>query len=162
MAERSPFRWRRGVMAVRLADAQRALLRQVIDEYRQMLSAGDDPALGRLSPPAHPDDPEAEAAFRQMIDADLEAQRTEALGLIERTIDSDELDEEAVSAWTRTINGCRLVLGSRLDIDVLGHQQFDDLADDDPRMGLLAVYEWLGHLLEALVDAAQEGLDDTP
>ena len=54
----------------------------------------------------------------------------------------------------------RLVLGERLDVDVIGYDVLHDLEPDDDRVPIVALYEWLGWLLEQLVDAAMNGLED--
>ena len=52
------------------------------------------------------------------------------------------------------------MLGERLDVDVIGHDVLHDLDPDDDRVPIVALYEWLGWLLEQLVDAAMNSLDD--
>lgn len=68
------------------------------------------------------------------------------------------LDDEGVSAWMHSLNALRLVLGERLDVDVIGNEALEDLPDDDDRVGIVALYEWLGWLLEQLVAAAMGAL----
>jgi len=53
-----------------------------------------------------------------------------------------------------------LVLGERLDVEILGNDALQNLSDDDDRVGVVALYEWLGWLLEQLVVAAMNGLEE--
>ena len=58
------------------------------------------------------------------------------------------------------LGALRLVLGERLDVDVIGNEALEDLPDEDERVGMVELYEWLGWLLEELVAAAMPGLPD--
>ncbi|MDG1411213.1 MAG: DUF2017 family protein [Acidimicrobiales bacterium] len=154
------FRWVDNVVRVDLPTDEQDLLRTVLPQLREMLMAADDPALHRLSPPSRPDDDEAEATYRGMVDDDLLIQRLEAIEVVEEGIDGVDLDEDGVAAWMQSLNALRLVLAARLDIDILGHDPIADLDDEDPLMPLASLYEWLGFLLGSLVDEAMDGFDD--
>ncbi len=154
------FRWVDDVVRVDLPADDQDLLRTVLPQLREMLMAADDPALHRLNPPARADDEKAEAAYREMVDDDLLIQRLEAIEIVEEGIDGVDLDESGITAWMQSLNALRLVLAARLDIDIMGHDPIEDLDDDDPRMPIAAVYEWLGFLLGSLVDEAMNGFDD--
>ncbi|MBT5138603.1 MAG: DUF2017 family protein [Acidimicrobiaceae bacterium] len=154
------FRWVDNVIRVDLPTDEQDLLRTVLPQLREMLMAADDPALHRLSPPSRPDDDEAEATYRGMVDDDLLIQRLEAIEVVEEGIDGVDLDEDGVAAWMQSLNALRLVLAARLDIDILGHDPIADLDDEDPLMPIAALYEWLGFLLGSLVDEAMDGFDD--
>jgi len=154
------FRWVGEIVRVDLPPDDQELLRTVLPQLREMLMAADDPALRRLSPPARADDDDAEAAYREMVDGDLLVQRLEAIEIVEEGIDGVDLDEAGITAWMQSLNALRLVLAGRLDIDILGNDPLEDLDDDDPRMPIAAVYEWLGFLLGSLVDEAMNGFDD--
>ncbi|MER3452981.1 MAG: hypothetical protein C4344_04840, partial [Acidimicrobiia bacterium] len=76
-----PFGLRRRVRRVgpgryelRLPEAERALMRSLPGQLRELLLAGDDPALARLFPPAY-DDPEADAEYRALMHDELLAKR---------------------------------------------------------------------------------------
>ena len=154
------FRWVGNVVRVDLPADDQDLLRTVLPQLREMLMAADDPALHRLSPPTRPDDDEAEAAYRDMVDDDLLIQRLEAIEVVEQGIDGIDLDEIGITAWMQSLNALRLVLAARLDIDILGHDPIEDLDDEDPLIPIAALYEWLGFLLGSLVDEAMNGFDD--
>ncbi len=134
------------------------MLAHVLPQLRELVMAETDPALRRLRPAARPDDDEAEAAYREMIDNDLLRSRLEAIEIVEEGIGGAMLDDEGVSAWMHSLNALRLVLGERLDVDVIGNEALEDLPDDDDRVGIVALYEWLGWLLEQLVAAAMGAL----
>jgi len=114
--------------------------------------------LRRLRPTARPDDDEAETAYREMVDNDLLRSRLEAIETVEAGVGGTALDDEGISAWLHSLNALRLVLGERLDVDLVGHDALQDLPDTDDRVGVFALYEWLGWLLEQLVAAAAKGL----
>lgn len=112
----------------------------VLPQLRNLLMAGSDPALRCLRPPSQPDDPEAEATFRVMVDDDLLHGRLEAIETVEDGIDRTTLDDEGVAAWMHSINSLRLVLGERLDVagfDLTSHDpaQADEM--DAPLIALL-------------------------
>jgi len=155
-----PFSWQRGRVIVHLRDDHREALGVVIGAYRRALTEDVGELLWRLRPPAHPDDPEAEAAYRELVGDDLDAQRLRDLGTLEDTIDSDELDDEAAASWTRTLTGCRLMLAGREDLDVTDTARLYRMDPDDPGMLPSAFFDWVGYLLEGLIAAAQQGLDE--
>ncbi len=66
------------------------------------------------------------------------------------TIDARRLDESQLNAWMSAVNDLRLVLGTRLDVS----EETDLVAEaDDPDGPLLALYAYLGYLLESIVEA---------
>jgi hypothetical protein len=160
--------------ALRLDEQERRILGSLIDELREAVtergaSAGDggfgwagpsgDPAdpVGRLYPPAFPDDADAEASWSDLVRPSLDDARTRRLERMETTLTADELDEAAASAWLGALNDIRLVLGAQLGI-----------ADDDPpprrsrdsESTRRAVFDYLGYLVASFVDALAEGLPE--
>lgn len=152
-----------------LALVEGVQLARIVDDFLELLDAGDDPrdpAFGRLAPDVYPEDAAASAAFAESTRSDLlQRRRTEAAtvqaALAEFDLDLADVDEEEafvlhdviipdadVDAWLRTLTAVRLVLAARLEI--LDH---DDERTDDPRYG---VYDWLGYRLEVLIEAADE------
>ncbi|CAN5838856.1 hypothetical protein BH24ACT3_BH24ACT3_02240 [soil metagenome] len=149
-------RQRDGSFKVNLAERERELLRTLADQLSNLLGS-DDPSLRRLSPPAYLDDAEADAEFQRLMGEDLETSRRAQLTLLAESAEATELDEEQVLAWMGAVNGLRLVLGTRLDVS----EEFDEdslrrLDPDDPETAALAVYHYLGWLLEHLVRAVGE------
>jgi hypothetical protein len=157
---RRRFRWKNGQVVVELPDDEQDMLRHVLPQLRELVMDETDPALRRLSPPARPDDPDAEAFYRQMVTDELLASRLEAIEVVEEGIAGTVLDDAGVDSWMHSLNALRLVLGERLDVDVIGHDALHDLDPSDDRVPIVALYEWLGWLLEQLVDAAMNSLDD--
>jgi hypothetical protein len=142
-----PFRKRRnGRYTVNLSDDERALLSDLVDQLRQLLST-DSPALRRLFPPPYGDDEERNAGYSVLAGSELIEKRLAALDLVSETLQAEELSEDEVESWMRCINDIRLVLGTVLDVSEDG----DVPADDDPQAPMYAAYEYLGMLLERIV-----------
>lgn len=157
---RAPVRrTRKGDYEVRLSDQERRLLASLVAQLRVALDAGtdaggdDDPTLRRLFPTAYPEDEERDREYRSMVHDDLVARRRAALDTMEASIGATRLDEHEVLAWMGAVNDLRLVLGTRLDVSEETELSPDP---DDPDAGALAVYGYLGFLLEALVSAVSE------
>lgn len=146
-------RTRKGDFEVRLPDAERRLLGALARQLRAALAGGEatpGPTLRRLFPTAYADDPKLDAEYHSLVHDDLLERRRAALDTVEATLDATHLDEEALLAWMGAVNDLRLVLGTRLDVS-----EETELAPDpdDPDAGPLAVYAYLGFLLESIVDA---------
>ena len=88
-----------------------------------------------------------------MVHDDLVARRHAALDTVEASVGATRLDEEEVLAWIGAVNDLRLVLGTRLDVSEETELAIDP---DDPDAPALAVYGYLGFLLEALLSAVSE------
>jgi hypothetical protein len=153
--DRRVRRTRSGEFELRLPDAERALLRELPAQMREVLDA-DDPVLARLFPAAYPDDEEHERQFREMVRDDLRSGRRKAQNVMEATLDADRISEEELLAWVSTINDARLVLGTRLDVT----EELDpsDVDDRDPRAPMYAVYAYLSWLEEQAVEALSAAL----
>jgi hypothetical protein len=95
-----------------------------------------------------------------MVTDELLVSRLEAIEVVEEGIAGTVLDDAGIGSWMHSLNALRLVLGERLDVDMIGHDVLHDLEPDDDRVPIVALYEWLGWLLEQLVDAAMNSLDD--
>jgi hypothetical protein len=153
-----PFGLRRRVRRIgpdrfelKLPEAERALMRSLPGQLRELLLAGEeDPSLARLFPPAY-DDPEADAEYRALMRDELLAKRLAALETVEKTADATTLDEAELLAWLGAINDLRLVLGTRLDVteDV----DIAAIPDDHPDASSWAVYSYLSWLQEQVVAA---------
>jgi hypothetical protein len=111
-----------------------------------------DPAVHRLLPDAYADADEA-AEFRRLMDGDLRGAKVEALQLVVRSAETADgaivVTDDDVDSWLHAINDIRLVLGVRLDITE------DDrprrLRAGDPRRPMLAAYDWLTWLQDAVL-----------
>ncbi|HUF32946.1 MAG TPA: DUF2017 family protein [Acidimicrobiales bacterium] len=151
-------RTRSGDFEIRLPEQERELLANLVPQLRTALTdgAGDgatgvaDPGLRRLFPSAYVDDPEHDAEYRSLVHDDLLGRRLAALDTVEETLAATRLDEEQLLTWMGAVNDLRLVLGTRLDVS-----EDTDLSPDpdDPEGPALAVYAYLGILLESIVAA---------
>ena len=119
--------------------------------------APEDPALARLFPDGYTDDPEASADFRRYTETGLrDAKRAAARTALESIGEPGQrqvLDLETAQAWLRALNDTRLVLGQRLGVTEDFEQLIASLEEDDPRLGMLWVYDRLTYLQESLVRA---------
>jgi hypothetical protein len=144
-------RTRQGDFELRLPDDERALLRNVAPQLRQLLD-GDlaDPSMRRLFPTAYADDAERDREYHQLVRDELAERRRAAVDTLLATVDETRIDEEQLLAWMGAVNDLRLVLGTRLDVS----EETDPTPHpNDPDAPLLALYGYLGFLLESIVSA---------
>ncbi|MEJ7689426.1 MAG: DUF2017 domain-containing protein [Nocardioidaceae bacterium] len=181
---------RRGMVAVELPPYAAGLLASLVRQLVELLSDGEaratatedpleamldlgsprdtpqDPALLRLLPDAHRDDPEAAAEFRRFTERGLRESKVadamvvlEALGLPDDEHgEADlefELDPEQQRAWMRCLTDLRLTLAERLGVTAEDEDFWAGLAEDDDRLPIYEIYGWLSYLLESLIDAAR-------
>lgn len=142
---------------VSLPGPERELLGSLIPQIRELLTT-DDPSLTRLFPTAYPDDPERDAGYHALVRDELVERRLGALDTLEKTLDGSELTGDELSAWMRSLNDLRLVLGTRLNVS-----EDDDPADldpTDPDTPAWSVYHWLGMIVSFIVDALEEDLPE--
>jgi Domain of unknown function (DUF2017) len=143
---------RDGRYEVRLPDEERALVRGLLGDLRALLSLGpDDPRVRRLFPEAYADDADRQAEYNQLTREELQSGRLAAVDVVEATVDERELTAEQMTAWMQAVNALRLVLGTMLDITEDDHSLA--LERDDPDAPTMALYGYLGVLLEELVEA---------
>ncbi|MGH9129741.1 MAG: DUF2017 family protein [Acidimicrobiales bacterium] len=147
-------RGRDGSWQLRLPAAERDLLRSLPSQVRQLIAVGDD-ATRRLFPPAYADDPVGEAEYRQMVGNSILASHTEALRIMESTVDAEVLDDTELNAWLGALNDLRLVIGTRLDVD----EGFAPLPPGDPLAPAMATYSYLSALQEQVVIALTSALE---
>ena len=158
MIGRRVRRLRRGGFEVRLPSDERALLRSLGPELRELLvrqasagQTGDDAAVDRLFPVAYPTDEDRQTEYRLLVHDELLSSHLGALAVLEETADADRLDEDQLTAWMRAVNDVRLVLGTRLEITEDGDER--PTAPDDPRTPAFAVYDYLTYLQGEIIDA---------
>jgi hypothetical protein len=149
-------RTRKGDYELRLPSNERAVLRQLAEELRELLPT-DDAAVRRLFPPAYGDDPEADEEYARLMHDDLLAERTEALDTFERTLDARRVSEEEMLSWMASVNDVRLVLGTKLDVTEEMYER--EIDEHTPNASMLAVYHYLGWLEEQMVAALSSSLD---
>ncbi len=150
-------RTRSGTYALHIAEAERALLGDVVEQLRELLTTTtEDPSLRRLFPTAYHEDPQRDREYQQLVRDELLARRLQALAMVEETLGADELQEDELTAWLCALNDLRLVLGTRLDVD----ETPAEVDPDDPDAPAHAVYDYLGFLLAEVVEALEEGLPE--
>ena len=187
-------RTRRGITA-KLDDTERSLLAHLFVETYELLgtetSAGpadddplaalvgigtavdapSDPALHRLLPDAHREDPEAAADFRRYTEHSLRERKRDNLEKARLSLGRDGalvLSDAEAQAWLVALTDVRLVLAERLEVrtdedherlvdEVFGAWEDSGAEEeppvDDPRAPLLMVYDFLTWLQETLVEA---------
>lgn len=144
-------------------------LSRLVDDFTELVGAGrdtSDPAIGRLTPKAYPEDADASRAFADSTRDDILDRRIADAATVRSTLDGFDVDmaslteDEAlaprdviipaddIDSWLRTLTALRLIIASRLEIT--DDDQYDP---DDPRYG---VYNWLGYRLEGLIQAADD------
>ena len=153
MAARRIRRTRKGDYQLRLSDEERALLKALPGELRDILD-GQDPALERLFPPAYTSDPVQDAEYQMLMHGELRERHDEALSVMEQTVENERLDGEQLHAWSRALNELRLVLGTRLDVA----EDMVEVDPEDPRAPAFALYGYLSWLQGEIVEALSAAL----
>lgn len=171
-----------GTIALRLATRERAVLRALLGDLREIVGeqspppgltladASDDsdldpahadpvhadPVLNRLYPDARPDDPEWSGRFRDMVRGDLDDGRRAHIAVVEETLQARSIDDGQAEAWLHVLNDLRLVLGTRLD--VTEGQEEEPFDPDDPDATARVVFAWTGWLEGEFVDVLAASL----
>jgi hypothetical protein len=138
---------------------ERALLRQLLPQLRELVSAppsASDERVRRLFPTAYPDDAERDAEYQRFMRDELVTSRVSAIVQVEESLDARQLTEAELVAWMQSVNSIRLVLGTLLDISE--DLEVDDLPDDDPNLPDYALYGYLSMLLDEIVTALSRGM----
>jgi hypothetical protein len=134
---------------VSLTDREIDVLHRVPDLLAGVGESGADPAADRLTYHPHPDDPEADEAYRRLLAGQLEGARADDRGVFAATLRTSQISRGQADAWLRVIGEARLVLASRLGITEDGWS--DVFSPDEPvEMSLLRL---LGAYQDELVDA---------
>lgn len=155
---------------VRLGDPEREVLVRLFGELDAMVAAADDVGAapptnaGRLFPPAFTDhdgdDAEHDSEYQRLMRSELIASRRAAVASVLEMLDGagdgragDEfvVDEARLSAFMRSLNSLRLVLGTLLGVDddhAAG--EADERVRESPEFALFA---WSGWMLEWVVQA---------
>ena len=146
-----------GTFSLDLREEEQALIAAIAPDLRSLLA--DDPGdemLTRLFPTARPDDPDAEAEYREMVRDELVSKRVARLEMVADLAEATVLNQEELAAWMGAVNDIRLVLGTRLEVSE--EDEFDDVEGDDPEAVARSAYWFLGWLLEHLVEASASEL----
>lgn len=137
---------------LRMDAQERDLIRQLLGELRELLALSpDDARVRRLYPSAYADDAEREDEYRSLTREELQTGRLASIDAVEASVDAELLDADQLTAWMQAVNSLRLVLGTMLDIkDDDQELTFDP---NDPNARTVALYGYLGGLLDEIVDA---------
>lgn len=172
------YRTPSGRTVIRLDEVEKGLLRSLSSQIIEFVAPGDagdtrdplaimvgidddaeapgDPALERLLPDAYQDDDDAALDFRRFTERSLRETKTaharavgESLG---RSGEKVVLSDQEQASWLGFLNDGRLAIGTRLGLTDDNHDELAGLPDEDPRAGLLDVYDWLTYLQDSLVE----------
>ncbi len=141
-------------ITVRLDDTLRELVRHVTEELRELLLLDEVDEVKRLYPTAYPDDEELEAGYRDMVHDQLLMARLDGIDKVQATLENESISIETADHWMNTINQCRLVLGTRLDVG----EAEDPIDESDPDAQAKVIYQVLSHVLEELTSARMGAL----
>ncbi len=142
------------MVELRLPPPEREVLASLAGALRDSLDGEalrTNPALRRLFPPAYAEAAEqaADAEYQSIVHGELANGRRDALDVVLATTGNDVLDDGELSAWLRSVNDLRLVLGTRLDVS----EDQEPPEPGHPEAALHQVYDYLGFLLEEVVAA---------
>lgn len=120
-----------------------------------------DPVVRRLFPDASADDLTA-AEHRRLSEDALRRGRVEDSGVVLADLEATGngrrplvVTDEHLGAWLKTLNGVRLALSVRLGIETTeDHDDLERLSPRDPRAQVVSLYDWLGAVLESLLEAS--------
>jgi hypothetical protein len=142
-------------------------LREEGDLADEIPAAPRDPALERLLPSAHRQDPALAAEFRRLTEHGLRERKASNLAtaisaLLDPEGDKVRLDQEQAQAMVVALTDARLLLGERLglrtdeDSEAL-QDRIEAASEEDPQLYLAAYYDFLTWLQESLIQALMEG-----
>lgn len=142
---------------VSLGDEERRVLADLPEVLAGLGDPGSDPGAARLSPPAYPDDDDADAEWRRYAGGELEtarsADRSAFVSVVEETAAGPVvMSEEEAGAFLRVVNEVRLVLAARWGVE--------EAADYERlRPEARQVLAHLGWLMEELSEALRMRMD---
>jgi hypothetical protein len=149
-----PFRRRDGTIEIALTPEERAVLHTLPETLNNVGTADADPAAARLHPSAYPDDPAADADFREMIDNDLAKARAADRTRFAETVDAGEMSDDDAQMWLRVLGEARLTLAARMGIAHEGWE--DDRSLAESRDG--AMLHYLSYLQDTLIQVLSAAL----
>ncbi|MFM7062999.1 MAG: DUF2017 family protein [Actinomycetes bacterium] len=95
---------------------------------------------------------ERNEGYAALVVPELTERRLASLETVRSTAQATQLTADEMAAWMRSVNDVRLVLGTVLGVSDDGDLQLPTDATEDDRERL-AVYEYLGAVLELIVQA---------
>ncbi len=139
-----------------------AFERLVADQLGRVELDHTDPLIDRLFPAAYTDASRADEFRRYTEEESRRARVAQASLVLEDLAATREGEEplrvgpEHVDAWLKTVNALRLSLSVRLGIvDEASLDLLERLPARDPRTQLMDLYDWLGFVLESLLEALE-------
>ena len=143
---RQPFSYVDDGVLVGLSPDEVELLRALPRILDSVGDDQDDRASLRLNPAVH-DDPVAAADYREIVEADLERERTVDRAAFTATLGHDQkLSFEDAEVWIRVIAEARIVLAARVGIEQDGWTHEDFPGDHDA-----VLVQYLAWLQDGLV-----------
>jgi hypothetical protein len=148
-----------------------------LDPFESMLdfsgptTAPDDPVLARLFPAAYRDDDDAAAEFRRYTETELRTGKARNAGAVIDALEEAglpgeldetglmidiELEQDDVLGWLKALTDMRLALATRLGVEEGDEEFWESLPDEDPRVQVHDIYDWLAFLQETLVLAVSD------
>ncbi len=149
-----PFRRRDGTIEVVLTAQERAVLHTLPETLDNLGTSDVDPAAARLHPPAYPDDPAADAYFREMTEDDLAKARATDRSRFAETVDASSMSDDDAQMRLRVLGDARLTLAARMGIEQEGWE--DDRSLADSRDG--AMLHYLSYVQDALIQVLSAAL----
>lgn len=132
------------------------------DTGNTAVAPDDDPALARLLPSGHRDDPELATEFRRLTETGLRARKRSNLSLASAALQRKgqvELSREEAAALLKGLTDTRLVLGERLglrtdeDAGMIAEVLRRRGSSDDPWVSAALLYDVLTWWQESLISA---------
>lgn len=119
----------------------------------------EDPALQRLFPNPYPHDAQAASDYRRYAETDSRRRKIDDAETISRALAAGppvRVPLPEVGTWLKTLNALRLVLASRLGIDdAEAMAELQALPDDDPRVMVAAIMDWLAYLQGIMIELTE-------
>ena len=148
-----------GSYSLALETHEREILLSFVTQLRDLVQ-GDDPdsRTHRLFPTAYSADEAADAEWQRLMRDELTQSRIAAIDRVSRLLGTDGVfDEDEIAGLMITVNALRLVLGTVIGITDDDQDMDPGIDDDDPVTAQWHLYQWLGWLLEWIVEARQSG-----
>ena len=147
---------RQGRYVLRLDDARARADPAAARRAAELLALSPkDPRVRRLYPAAYAEDPELEDEYQRLTQEELRSGRLASVDAVEASVDAEVLDADQLTAWMQAVNALRLILGTMLDIT--DDDQELDFDPSHPEARTMALYGYLGGLLDEIVDVQLDG-----
>lgn len=156
----APIECSDGRWTINLARDERELIVQLLTQFGELLVDDETPpgVLTRLFPPAFTDDEAKNAEYQRLMRDELVTSRLASLEQATSTLrpdGPDDLGEDEVVAFMRSLNSLRLVLGTTLGITDDDTAERADSSDSPEHQ----LYGYLGWLLEWTVRSLSPDID---